>query len=109
MSTPLDQLQRAAALMRSHAREMRAEMARYPRTWAPGYRAVLYDALDGHAGMLAARWDPDTVDAVAGLLEQEARQYQLYGSAAQQFLAGDDGGDADPAIAVARAYLGESP
>lgn len=108
MTTPLAQLQRAAGIMRADAARMRAEMARYPRTWGHGYRAVIDDCLGGPAGKLGARWDPDTVDAVAGMLEQEARQYELYGDSAQQFLAGDDGGDVDPAIAVARAYLGEA-
>lgn len=108
MSMPLAQLQRAAGIMRADAARMRADMARYPRTWAAGYRAVAGDCLGGSAGPMAARWDPDTVDAVAGMLEQEARQYELYGGSAQQFLAGDDGGDVDPAIAVARAYLGEA-
>lgn len=89
MSTPLEQLQRAALAMRSEAAQVRATQAKDPETT----RAV--------------RWDPDTVDAVAGLLEQEARQYVLCGEAAQEFLAGDDGGDMDPAIVVARAYLRE--
>lgn len=104
---PLAQLQRAAGIMRADAARMRADMARYPRAWAAGYRAVVDDGLGGSAGPMAARWDPDTVDAVAGLLEREARQYELCGEAAQEFLAGDDGGDMDPAIVVARAYLGE--
>lgn len=108
MSTPLDQLLRAARLLRASSDEMRAEMAAHPDQWSGGYRFNVDGALGGPAGKLASRWDPATVAAVATMLEQEAQVYEVQGPAAQHFLAGDDGGDADPAIVLARAYLGEA-
>jgi hypothetical protein len=58
-----------------------------------------------------ASMHPTVTLAIAKLLEARAAEYDgyasgPYGEAGAAFVAGDAGGDIDPAVAVARAYLG---
>lgn len=60
-----------------------------------------------------ASWHPLVALAVADWLDERARELDdmaagPYGQAGAAFVAGDFGGDIDPALRVARAYLGES-
>ena len=62
----------------------------------------------------AASWHPLVALAVADWLDAEAVHYDdlaasPWGEAGAAFVAGDFGGDADPALKVARAYTGGPP
>lgn len=80
-------------------------------TWlmATGRGSICQEADAKHA----AFWHPGVAQAVAAMLESRATEYDElassgYGITGAWFVAGADGGDEDPAIATARAYLGEA-
>lgn len=101
-----EKLRATAALMRQRAGAVEAEMAdpgnRYwGGTGAERYREGVTGGLGGASGELAAGFDPDTVRAIAALLECEASFID-----AQVFPRSDPVIERYP-LAVARAYLGE--
>ena len=132
--TPASLLKRAAHLMREHAEAAtkgpwRAVAGTWEdetfaavvapegdpanaETWlmATGRGSICQEADANHA----AFWHPGIALAVAKLLEDRAAEYdQLanegHGVTGAWFVAGEYGGDEDPAVAQARAYLGEVP
>lgn len=89
-TTPAQELREAARLLLERAGRVEALMAgRSERA------TVIADALR-----------PPLARELAAWLDSEAESYEVLGVGTQDFLAGDEGGDIDPAVAIARAYLG---
>jgi hypothetical protein len=126
--SPAAVIRRAAALMRERAEGCETRgwhwealgEKRYPqRISADGNLSVIAETFidPAHRPYEAehiASWSPPIALAVADWLDDEAGYYDTladtpYGAAGAAFVAGDFGGDVDPAVKVARAYLGEPP
>ena len=123
--TPAETIRRAAALMRERAeaapkgpwRMKRGHLGGHPQYISdPGGFTVAECWEDAETAPAAsvhiASWHPLVALAVADWLEAEAVQYDElaaspYGAEGAAFVAGDFGGDVDPALKAARAYLGE--
>jgi hypothetical protein len=113
--TPADLLRRAASLMRERAAEVPAAPWRSSVLGVTTPDGGVKIALTGITARskYVASWHPAVALAVAVLLEGRAAEYdQLaeegYGFTSAWFVAGEDGGEPDPFIALARAYLGET-
>jgi hypothetical protein len=116
--SPAEELRLAAKLMRENAG------AATPGAWAASEAVdgepVVYVPIAGSGARVLfegdwgtkadadhiASWHPLPALAVADWLDEEAADYEGHESAVQRFVAGLNGGNLDPALVVARAYLG---
>lgn len=121
--TLVDELRQAAALMRERAGGCESRRwhwealgeKRYPqRITSEGNVSLIAECFidPSHRPFEAehiASWNPIVALAVADLLEESARYYEEvaaeHGEPGAAFVAGESGGDTDPAINLARAYL----
>lgn len=131
--TPAETIRRAAKLMRERAEKATqgpwlGVMGKFTDAEWPCVIAADGDVKDAATWLLgggngsanreanadhAGSWHPLVAAAVADWLDAEAIHYDElaagpYGDAGAAFVAGDFGGDMDPALRVARTYLGET-
>lgn len=114
MSGQAAELRAAAKLMRERAQAVPQDW-RLIRTQIVGDEHgvnVIATCMVRERAAYVASWHPAVALAIAGWLDETADGYDRYSaiaSGAAGFVAGDAGGDPDPALMVARAYLGEVP